>query len=553
MSREVLALADELDALRWEVSPFGATVLGIPGHDDRVPDVSKAGEARFRATAASVLERAGAVDDAELAAPAAVTLATLRHTARSLVAELDAGLAEFTVTPQGDGLGALLQVAAVTAPADDEGAQAHLRRVRALGEYLDGCTERLREGAAAGRLPVAALVERTLGQLGGYLASDAAQDPLVTVQGADAVRGELADAVREHVRPAVARYRDLVAELLPRSRGDERPGLAHVPGGDEAYERLVLVHTSLPLTAGERHETGLAAVAELRGRIEEVAGRLGLDGFAAAREAAIASMSGGDADAALAAARAAVARAEARLAGWFAEPLPPPCRVEPMSPHLGRAGMAPHYTPPTPDGRRPGTYWFNVDQLGAGTGWSLEGVAYHEAVPGHHLQLERMLTRTDLPALQRLGVVTVHAEGWGLYAELLAQEMGLYSSDEQLLGALVARIFRAARLVVDTGLHALGWSRSHALEVFGEAVPMPPAFVESEIDRYIAWPGQALAYYTGFEEILRLRAGARELLGDRFDLPAFHAAVLDSGGVPLPALRRAVDAWVGAASGRALS
>ncbi len=551
---EVLALAAELDGLRWEISPFAATMLGITGHDDRVPDVSRAGEGRFRAAAASILARTADVDAAAPAAADAVTLATLEHGARSLVAELDAGLAEFTVSPQGEGLGTILQAAAVTAPADEAGAQAHLRRVRALGGYVDGCAERLREGAAAGRFPVVALVGRTVGMLDGYLASDPEQDALATVpappgpggqpwSGETGWRAELAGAVREVVRPALERYRGVVTELLPAGRGDDRPGLVHVPGGEGAYRQLVLVHTSLPLTPQALHETGLAAMARLRGEIEQVGSRLGFDGFDAVRAAAAASSAGVEAQAALEAARAAVTRAEAALPGWFAAPLPPPCRVEPMSAHLGRAGMPPHYTPPTPDGRRPGTYWFNVDQLGAGAGWDLEAVAYHEAVPGHHLQLERMLTRHDLPALQRLGVVTVHAEGWGLYAELLAQEMGLYSSDEQLLGALVTRMFRAARLVVDTGLHALGWSRSHAAGVMTENVPMAPAFVASEVDRYIAWPGQALAYYTGFEEILRLRSAARERLGERFDLAGFHAAVLDSGGVPLPALRLAVEAW----------
>jgi uncharacterized protein (DUF885 family) len=239
-----------------------------------------------------------------------------------------------------------------------------------------------------------------------------------------------------------------------------------------------------------------------------------------------------------------VVRAEGALPGWFAEPLPPPCRVEPMSPHLGKAGTPPHYSPPTADGRRAGTYWFNVDEVGVGAGWDLAATAYHEAVPGHHLQLERMLTRTGLPAVQRLGFVTAHAEGWGLYAELLAGEMGLYETDEELAGALVLRMFRAARLVVDTGLHALGWSRSRAVDYVLENIPLNATELISEIDRYITMPGQALAYYTGFVEILRLREEAQATLGDAFDLAGFHAAVLDSGGVPLPALRTAVAAWV---------
>ncbi len=565
---EVLALADELDAARWDAYPFYATFMGLPGHDADVPDLSAAAEEGHRRLLRGLVDRAEALqaraleqrplDDAEEAAPAVdpatlVTLTTVVHTAVGMLADLDARLVEFVVGPMGEGPGALFQLASVTAPADASAAQDFVTRCQRLGRYLDDCAQRLREGAVAGRTPVRALVERTLGMVDGYLASPVAEDPLLAVPapaGWDGGseegtwRGRVEDAVRDVVRPATVRYRQVLAELLPVSRGDDRPGLVHLPGGRETYDRLVLVHTTLPLGAEQVHELGLAAVAELREDLTRVGARLGLDGFDAVREAAAGSSQGVQAQEALAAAREAVARAEAALQGWFVEPLPPPCRVEPMSTHLGKAGTPPHYSPPTPDGRRAGTYWFNVDEIGAGAGWELEATAHHEAVPGHHLQLERMLTRTGLPQLQRLGIVTAHAEGWGLYAELLADEMGLYTDDRALAGALVTRIFRAARLVVDTGLHALGWSRSQALEYMTANVPLPASEIASEVDRYIAWPGQALAYYTGFTEILRLREEARDELGDSFDLAGFHAAVLDDGAIPLPALRTAVGAWV---------
>ncbi len=565
LRRDVLALADELDALRWQLSPFSATFVDRPGHDHEVDDLTTAGQARHREAFAALARRAEELheralalapldDDAE-ASPALdpatqVTLAAVLHSAHGTVAELDAALVEVSVGPMADGPGMIFQLAAVTVPRDGDDAAAYAERCRRLGGYLDACADRLRAGAAAGRTPVRALVERALAMLDGYLAADVGDDPLLAVpappgwDGEAAWRAELEAAVRDVVRPAAVRYREVVAGLLPVSRGDEAPGLVHTPGGRAVYDRLVLVHTTLPVGAEELHELGLAAVAELREQFTEVGARLGHAGFAAVRDAARAAARASGGDQALAAARRAVARAEAALPGWFAEPLPPPCRVEAMSPHLGAAGTPPHYSPPTPDGRRAGTYWFNVDEVGVGAGWDLAATAYHEAVPGHHLQLERMLTRTALPAVQRLGFVTAHAEGWGLYAELLAGEMGLYGSDEELAGALVLRLFRAARLVVDTGLHALGWSRSQALDYVLENVPLNAAELTSEIDRYIAMPGQALAYYTGFVEILRLREEAQATLGDAFDLAGFHAAVLDSGGVPLPALRTAVAAWV---------
>ena len=564
---DVLALADELDALRWDLTPFSATFVDQPGHDHEVDDVTAEGQARRCEALAGLAQRAEELreralaqtpldDDAEaspLLDPATqVTLAAVLHSAHGLVAELDAALVEMSVGPMADGPGVIFQLAAVTVPADAAGAAAYAERCRRLSGYLDACADRLLAGSAAGRTPVRAVVERALAMLDGYLASAVADDPLLAVpappgwEGEAAWRAELEAAVRDVVRPAAQRYREVVAGLLPGSRGDEAPGLVHTPGGREVYDRLVLVHTTLPVGAQELHDLGLAAVAELREQFTEVGARLGHTGFDAVRDAARAAARRSGGEQALAAARAVVARAEAALPGWFAEPLPPPCRVEPMSPHLGKAGTPPHYTPPTADGRRTGAYWFNVDEVGVGAGWDLAATAYHEAVPGHHLQLERMLTRTGLPAVQRLGFVTAHAEGWGLYAELLAGEMGLYETDEELAGSLVLRMFRAARLVVDSGLHALGWSRSQAVDYVLENVPLNATELISEIDRYITMPGQALAYYTGFAEILRLRDEAQATLGDAFDLAGFHAAVLDSGGVPLPALRTAVAAWVGA-------
>jgi uncharacterized protein (DUF885 family) len=210
------------------------------------------------------------------------------------------------------------------------------------------------------------------------------------------------------------------------------------------------------------------------------------------------------------------------------------------------SGAAPHYTPPRLDGGRPGTFWFNTLLPTAGTGWDIDVVAFHEAVPGHHLQLSRLQLLGDLPALQRQRSLPVFSEGWGLYAEQLAEETGLYTDDYGRLGAASAALMRAVRLVVDTGLHAFGWSRERAVAYAVEHVPMPPEFMAAEVDRYIVMPGQALAYLTGKLEIERLRDDARRRLGPAFSLPAFHAAVLDHGSLPMPTLARGIGAWVDA-------
>ena len=210
-------------------------------------------------------------------------------------------------------------------------------------------------------------------------------------------------------------------------------------------------------------------------------------------------------------------------------------------------GAAPHYTPPRLDGGRPGTFWFNTERPTAGTGWDIEVVAFHEAVPGHHLQLSRLQLLTSLPDLQRQRSIAVFSEGWGLYAEQLAEEAGLYANERGLLGSFSTSLMRAARLVVDTGIHAFGWSRERALGFMADHVPMPREFLASEVYRYIVMPGQALAYLTGKLEILRIRDDARQRLGSAFSLPAFHGAVLDHGSLPMPTLARSITHWLGQA------
>ncbi|RZS87233.1 uncharacterized protein (DUF885 family) [Motilibacter rhizosphaerae] len=552
------ALADQVHALLLAGDPFEASMMGAPGHDADVPDVRRAAQDAQRDELLQLARAAEGLDAA--AGPEAVTLATARHAVASAVDALDAATVEHVVSTMGPGPATALLVASQSGISGPAAAEDYLDRLRALPSYVDGCLERLREGAAQGRTPVAALVDVVLAQLGGYLASDPSSggDPVTSVappegwDGASAWRDEVHELARTVVRPAFGRYRDVVAdELRPLSRADEACGLVHLPGGEEDYARLVRVHTTLPLDAAEIHATGQDAVEELAARMVELGARLGTVGLPEVLAGARSASAQRDAGEAMAAASAAVRRAEAAAPAWFPEPLPGPCTIEPMTEHLAAAGLPPMYFPPSPDGSRPGAYLFNALKPGAGAGWDLEATAYHEAVPGHHLQLSRAQLQLDLPALQRESNVTAYTEGWGLYAEHLAEDMGLYTSDLDRLGALAMRMTRAARLVVDTGMHALGWSRGRALAFFVEHVPLPEQFLESEINRYLGMPGQALSYYTGYREILRLRAAAEQELGAAYDVRGFHGAVLGTGAVPLPALATAVGTWVGSTTLRA--
>ena len=549
---EARDLADRFHERWLHANPFAATMYGIPGYDHLLPDDSAAGQQAWRADAERFLDEADDIRRAESQLTTAddVTLDCATQAVTQEVTGIDLAADEHTVTAmQYSGPAMFLAVAARTVLVDEKAAEDYLTRVRGSGAWLDQITDRLRDGARSGRLPVAPLAEQALGWAGAVLAAPENSPVLSPKPPRDWARtaaweAERRAAVADVVQPALARWAGTVRELLPQARPSEHAGLKWLPDGDADYARAIRVYTTLPLSAEELHKTGLDHVAALEARAVELGKRLGLSGrdevLAAIRDSAgkIAP------DEAVSAALAAVRRAEERAPEFFPAPLPPPCEVTPMPDVVALAGAAPHYTPPRLDGGRPGTFWFNTLRPTAGTGWDIDVVAFHEAVPGHHLQLSRLQLLSDLPALQRQRSLPVFSEGWGLYAEQLAEETGLYTDERGLLGAVSTALMRAVRLVVDTGLHAFGWSREQAVRYAVEHVPMPPEFMAAEIDRYIVMPGQALCYLTGKLEIERLRDEARRRLGPAFSLPDFHAAVLDHGSLPMPTLTRSIATWL---------
>ena len=364
----------------------------------------------------------------------------------------------------------------------------------------------------------------------------------------DGFPGEVSAAVDQVVRPALATYRDALRDdVLPSARDDDHPGICFVPGGEAMYLALVRFHTSTSDTPDELHAMGLEIVEQVREEFAETGTRLWgttdtaeifdrLSNDPALRYRSRKEM--------LDHATRAVAAAEAEAPRWFATVPDEPCTVEAV-PEMEEAGAAgAYYMPGAIDGSRSGTYFLNTSKPEERHRYAAEDIAFHEAVPGHHFQLTIAMESTDLPAARRVLHDTACAEGWGLYSERLADEMGLYSDDLARMGLFAADSWRAGRLVVDTGLHAMGWSRQRAVDWLAEHTPMPRIEVESEVDRYISYPGQALAYMVGRREIVRLRSWAAEALGARFDLREFHDLVLRAGILPLPALARTVERWV---------
>jgi uncharacterized protein (DUF885 family) len=562
-------LADELAEILLRADPFWASFMAISGYDDAVPDLSPEGQQEWRNRLVDVIVRSGRCEAGAAAAEDRVLLEATRDTAARYLAAADSRIEEYSVTtfPLG-GPSRMLLIASRTRIGDPDRAAAYLTRCRRIPAHLDQCTAMLRTAAEDGLLPVAPLVDNAIKQLRDHL-SHPARDPLLSHRGPEGWAGtaswrdEIERIVRDDIRPAIGRYVDLLAELRPRSRPPERAGLVHVPGGVAAYACCIRNGTTLPFDPDELHRIGLAALAEIEARIADlgarafgtpdldaVLARLRDDATAAAPGAQAvqgtrAAQGTGTAQGAEAMARAAVAvsRAQERLADMFRPPMPPPCAVEPMPPHMAEFGAPPYYSPPAPDGSRPGAYLFNNIHPAQAGRWALEATTFHEAIPGHHVQFARLQLMPHLPRLLTAFYVVPHGEGWGLYAERLADEFGLYSDDTQRLGMLGCAAWRAVRLVVDSGLHARGWSRDQARAFALAHSPMPPDFADAEIDRYIAVPGQALGYLIGQREILRLRDDARSRLGSAFDLRDFHSAILDHGSVPLTVLGRIVSEW----------
>jgi uncharacterized protein (DUF885 family) len=542
---ELGEICDDLVEALCEAHPVRATMMGVGGHDHALPDHSLAADARRRARMDAVAARAATLDPARLDPQERITRAVLLQAVADELVDAEVRAVEYTVvdswvTPAVELLFALPQ----TALADRADADSYLSRLAAVPAALDALAERHRVGMAAGRLAVRSSVGKAVAFLDRYL-DRPERDPLRRPAPAVDTGGFAADRDRllaRHVRPAYARYREvLVTEVAPRSRPDDRPGLHWLPDGDRYYTALCRRHTGTGRDPEDLHRTGLDLVA----RLDEEYARLGGDDPAEVRRRLRddPALRWTDADEMLAHARATVARAEAAAPGWFRRWSGHGCEVRPVPENLASGAPAAYYEPPALDGSRPGVYYVNTHRVRERHRHGSEVTAFHEAVPGHHVQHAAARGLEELPLLRRFQEYPAYGEGWGLYAERLADEMGLYSDDPARLGMVAADSVRAARLVVDTGLHAYGWSRERAAAYLRENTAMAEVDVRSETDRYIADPGQALAYMVGRLELQRLRTDAAARLGDRFDVRDFHDVVLGNGALPLTVLAEVVTTW----------
>ncbi len=549
-------LADDYWEWRMREFPTSATRNGDHRYDDRLTDVGPEARAARGRDLRAFRERLAALPADRLSEPDRVTADVLKVTLDLEIEEPDHGFWQWNVDQMFGPQVSFFQLLTFHPTGTEQDLENLAARLEAFPRHLDQYRRNLAEGLREKRVPPRVAVERVIAQIRRHVERGADKSPLaealarIPAETPAARREALAARLRSGlagcVLPALSRLGDfLERELLPVSRTE--PGVCHIPGGREAYAFRIRQHTRDGLTAEELHRVGLEEVASIRKEMETIAARAERPGdlngylefvekdprnFYATREEVLDD------------ARRLLEEATAKLPRFFGKLPKTPCVVKPIEEYRERDAVAAFYEGPPEDLSRPGVYWSNTYEPGTRSRYNMTALTVHEAVPGHHLQIALATESKGLPAFRRHGGFTAYVEGWALYTERLADEMGMYRTDLERLGMLTYQAWRATRLVVDTGLHAKGWSRDQALAVMKENLAISEPEIVNEVDRYIIWPGQALAYKVGQREIQALRAEAEKALGGKFDLRAFHDTVLANGAIPLETLRGAVRRWI---------
>jgi uncharacterized protein (DUF885 family) len=361
------------------------------------------------------------------------------------------------------------------------------------------------------------------------------------------IRKEAMDAITDKVLPSYDRFgRYLKAQYIPKAR--TTLGASALPDGKAFYEFQIRTLTTTNRTADQIHQLGLDEVKRDETEMLAIAKKFGFNDLKSFNDhlKSDPKQHPTSADQLLEAYKKPLDAMKAKLPTLFGRLPKAPLEVKP-TPDFRAANSAPaDYEPGTPDGKRPGVFNANLTNFAGRTLFTTEAIAYHEGIPGHHLQISISQELTGIPEFRKEGGYTAYQEGWGLYAEHLGKDAGFYTDPLNDYGRLQADIWRAIRLVVDTGVHSKGWTRQQMVDFFHEHSAVDEPSVQAEVDRYIAWPGQALAYKSGQLKLIELRERAKQKLGSKFDIRNFHDEVLDSGALPLDILEQRVDAWIAA-------
>lgn len=551
-------------AEEWErslrESPESASYRGDKRYNDRWTDDSLAAIQARQAADRDALAKLRTIDRGALSAQDRLSYDVMAWQLERAVERQKFNEWQRPLNQRG-GVQTLEEIAEVLPFASTQDYRDWLKRMAAVPTVVEQATVLMREGLKAKNTPPKVLMQRIPAQIGSQVVDDPVKSPFfkpfakfpdaVPASERAALQAEAKKIIAEHIVPAYRKFDEFFSrEYLPGSR--ESIAAADLPDGREYYDFLAAQFTTTDLSANQIHEIGLKEVARIRGEMEKVKSEVGFQGtltqffdhlrtdpkfFYKSPEELFTAY------------QAISKRIDPELVK-ISKMIPRlPYGVRPIPDNLAPDTTTAYYQGGALDGSRAGYYYVNLYKPDVRPKWEMMALSLHEAVPGHHFQISRAMELSDMPQFRRTGYFTAYGEGWGLYAERLGYDMGLYDDPYDRMGQLAYDMWRAVRLVVDTGMHSKGWSRDRAIQFFMDNAPKTRQDVVNEIDRYIAWPGQALAYKIGQMKISELRARAEKQLGPKFDIREFNDAVLETGSVPLEALERHIDAWIAARKG----
>ncbi|MEX0708216.1 MAG: DUF885 domain-containing protein [Woeseia sp.] len=545
------------DAWEWQLSenPVMASHLGDQRYNDRWSDLSLDAIERRQEQRRDFQQRLRAINDTSLSAANQLNYALFR---RELQDDIDSHRYRDHLMPinQRGGVQSLESVAEslrLDSVADYED---WLARMRGVPAYIEQTMALQEEGLEEGYMPPKILMERIPAQLSQQLVENPADSPFYdafrelpeSIPEAEQrrLRAVAAAIIDEQIVPAYRRFeRYFNTRYLPASR--DSIGASELPNGEAYYEFRTRHFTTTEMTPDEIHRLGLDEVSRIRAEMQLIIDELEFDGSFAEFLHFLRTdprFYYDDPDELFEAYLATSKRIDPELVKLFGKLPRIPYGLRAIPDNIAPDTTTAYYNPPAADGSRAGYYYVNLYKPEVRPKYEIEVLSVHEAVPGHHLQIALQMELGDMPEFRRYSGFTAFTEGWGLYSESLGYDLGLYEDPYSRFGALTYEMWRAVRLVVDTGMHYKGWTRQQAIDFFKDNAAKTELDIVNEIDRYIAWPGQALAYKIGQLKILEIRAKAERTLGDRFDIRAFHDALLGGGALPLLVLETRMDRWL---------
>lgn len=547
------------DAL-MQRSPMRATSIGDYRFNDRLDDWSEAARKHWRTTLNKFLSEARRLPARALIPPDRWTRDLLQRDIADSIVRLDC-LDHLMPYDFLDGPHLQFPLILVSQPfrhADDF--RNYIARLRGFEQQVTDIIESGRRGLTIGLIPPRAVVRRIIPQVREHIVRDLPRSEFLkplrimdTLTGEDRaeITEKMTDAVRTVVVPGYLRLLAFFEdEVLPRSRSTV--GIGALPEGDKTYQAKVYLSATVQMTPDEVHQLGLFEVARIRNEMDKARKEVKFEGDL---DAFLAHMRSDpkyrfeSAEELLSASHDILERTKPLMQRLFNRLPKADCVIKPIEDFRAEAAPVAYYNPAPADGSRPGYYYVNIHAPKERLRFTLEALTYHESIPGHHFQMALDQENTDLPMFRRYGGYTAYVEGWALYTEKLGYEIGGYQDPYQRFGQLTFEMWRACRLVVDTGMHAKQWTRRQAIDFMALNTSLAMPDIESEIDRYITWPGQALGYKIGELRILEMRREAEEALGEKFQLAEFHDALLSGGAMPIDMLGRRMKAWIAERSG----